>query len=178
MRETFAKAQPPLSSFLECCYLLWANGLQLHNRAAISASKLHTHTRKHTNTHLQKAGRVNCDAITSFSKIVSCFFSDGVFSDTTSTMDIREGSTQLRSEGDDTAHAHSLHPVKPRGCQGYSDARELRVLLFNLQNTRGTIPSQKKDSKNHFKSKKRTEKKTCNIKSHFSARSHFGFDYG
>lgn len=39
----------PLSSFLECCYLLWANGPQLHNGAATSALKLHTHSRTEKN---------------------------------------------------------------------------------------------------------------------------------
>lgn len=51
-------APPPLSSFLECCYLLWANGLQLHNCAATIGSDLlsNTCTHKHTkcNEHCWK----------------------------------------------------------------------------------------------------------------------------
>lgn len=45
-------------------------------RSVLSTLVFHTHTHTHTctRTHTPTLGRVNCDAIT-FSKIVSCFFS-------------------------------------------------------------------------------------------------------
>jgi len=90
----------------------------------------HTHTR-HTHAHLQKAGRVNCDAITSFSKIVSCFFSDRVFSDMMSMMEMSERVWHSWGQREwYSPHTLTLHPVKPRGCQGYTDACELQYAPF------------------------------------------------
>lgn len=75
--KPFTKKHNPLSSFSECCYLLWANGLQLHNCAATSTSKPHTHmhTRalEHSHSNCSKHNTVWKSSPRQFAASHDCF---------------------------------------------------------------------------------------------------------